>query len=390
MPEPDSTKLFESIPNISGDLGAKSLGQVHIGWLDGLRALTAFYVVIFHFGQYTTGPVSPENPHPWWVEFHFDYAHLAVALFIVLSGFCLMLPVIGNKGRLSTDTLTFFKRRALRILPAYYASILVSLGVAWMLPQLLRDNLSFPDYLSQETPGLIQRLFLVHDIFSPLWSPNGPLWSVGVEWKIYLVFPFLIWFWRKCGAVPTLMLTLVISIPLYNWTMAQGYSLASPHFLSLFLLGAIGSCIAFSPLKFWIFLRRRIPWIAVMVISFWAVFCYPLEPVVKDLVWGVGCCSFLIWCVCGSMGGNLAQSLLNIKPLVWLGGFSYSIYLLHFPFLHLFFHYSHFEATVLPLQMLGYFTWQGLPVLILVCYLFSLLFEKPFIRRKNHKQQSSS
>ena len=70
----------------------------HLGYLDGLRALAALYVVAVH-------ALSQVDRHhdrisaPWsLITGLFLYGHYAVDLFIVLSGFCLMLPVVRRSA----------------------------------------------------------------------------------------------------------------------------------------------------------------------------------------------------------------------------------------------------------------------------------------------------
>ncbi|WP_410959855.1 acyltransferase family protein, partial [Salmonella sp. SAL4356] len=53
--------------------------------------------------------------------------HLAVSIFIVISGFCLALPVVAAGDRMRDGSLNFFKRRARRILPPYYGALAFSL-----------------------------------------------------------------------------------------------------------------------------------------------------------------------------------------------------------------------------------------------------------------------
>ena len=57
------------------------------------------------------------------------YGHLAVDVFIVLSGFCLMLPVARSGGALADGARGFFVRRARRILPPYFAAFTISVAL---------------------------------------------------------------------------------------------------------------------------------------------------------------------------------------------------------------------------------------------------------------------
>src|ERR1700760_753689 len=85
-------------------------------WLDGVRGAAAMFVV-FHHMWLAVWPAFPSNIGPWWLGWLL-YGHLAVAIFIVVSGFSLALAPLSNGGRLRGGTRRFIRRRAGRILPA--------------------------------------------------------------------------------------------------------------------------------------------------------------------------------------------------------------------------------------------------------------------------------
>lgn len=67
----------------------------------------------------------------------FQYGHSAVATFIVLSGFSLMLPIArSSEETLKGGMLGYLKRRSLRILPPYYVALGLSLLLIALVPGL--------------------------------------------------------------------------------------------------------------------------------------------------------------------------------------------------------------------------------------------------------------
>ena len=106
-------------------------------FLDGLRGLAALEVVLIHVKQVMTWsnrgtslPHRVELATVW-----MDWGHYAVDVFIVLSGFCLMLPVARNvDGQLQGSLADYIKRRARRILPPYYASLALALVLCATVP----------------------------------------------------------------------------------------------------------------------------------------------------------------------------------------------------------------------------------------------------------------
>ena len=108
------------------------------------------------------------------------YGHLAVDVFIVLSGYCLMLPVAASADlKLRGGLIGYIKRRAWRIVPPYYAALCVALIIA----------LTNGAYHMFSPGDVAAHLLLIHNL-NPDWlySINAPMWSIAVEWQIYFVF----------------------------------------------------------------------------------------------------------------------------------------------------------------------------------------------------------
>src|SRR5579859_73521 len=169
--------------------------------LDGIRGLAALYVVINHVFL-RAFPGYPVDHAPFWAGW-FIYGRFAVVVFIVLSGFSLALSPARHGWRLDGVS-AFARRRARRILPAYWAALAFSLAVAWLLvPQ---PGNGVPDAKSVLVSGLlVQNIVAAH-------SPNAAFWSMAVEAQLYLAFPLLLLIARRFGAVLMLAtITLVVA-----------------------------------------------------------------------------------------------------------------------------------------------------------------------------------
>ncbi|MFI6502609.1 acyltransferase family protein [Nonomuraea typhae] len=148
-------------------------GRPHIGALDGLRGLAVAAVLLFHAGLLSGG-------------------FLGVDLFFVLSGFLitgLLLEELGRSGRV--DLAAFWGRRARRLLPALTLMVAVALVLAWALAE--RDLLAAA---LQDAPWVAAQSVNWHYIGERIgyWNASGTrlfahLWSIGVEWQFYLVWP---------------------------------------------------------------------------------------------------------------------------------------------------------------------------------------------------------
>ncbi|TMA81997.1 MAG: acyltransferase [Deltaproteobacteria bacterium] len=162
---------------LSTDADAASAS--HLGFLDGVRGCAALYVVAHH-AMLNLPPVASRIDAL--MRRAFALGHFSVDVFIVLSGFCLMLPVLRRPG--NVGLWPFIGRRAVRILPTYYVALLCSLlliGTVIGQPSGTHWDVSLP--VTRRDVAL--HMMLMHD-----WSAssalriNHPFWSIAVEWKI--------------------------------------------------------------------------------------------------------------------------------------------------------------------------------------------------------------
>ncbi len=116
--------------------------RLHIEYLDSRRGLSALYVAAYHAYLMYAADFATEGLRSAsgallvgtsWVLF----GRAAVAVFIVLSGYCLMLPVVQSpRQRWKVTFWSFMWRRAWRILPPYYGALACSAGLILLVPAL--------------------------------------------------------------------------------------------------------------------------------------------------------------------------------------------------------------------------------------------------------------
>jgi peptidoglycan/LPS O-acetylase OafA/YrhL len=61
--------------------------------------------------------------------------------------------------------------------------------------------------------NIISHVLLLHNL-SPAWvlSINGSFWSLALEWQWYMVFPLLVWGFRRWGVSPTMIAVLALTL----------------------------------------------------------------------------------------------------------------------------------------------------------------------------------
>lgn len=170
--------------------------RTRYAYLDGMRGLSALMVVFSHCGEQTGACPAVRTL----------LGRLPVVVFIVLSGYCLSLPLSKSPDRLFDGGLwEFIRRRALRILPPYYAALGLSALLMALVPGMPR------------LAGVpVAHLLIVHQWY-PAWEPhwewnlNPPLWTVGTEWQIYFIFALaIVPIWRRFGSERAVMATIAV------------------------------------------------------------------------------------------------------------------------------------------------------------------------------------
>ena len=341
--------------------------------LDGIRGLAALYVVAHHcwllsFRGY------PVNTGPGWLGW-LIHGRFAVVVFITLSGFSLALHPARHAWQLG-GTLRYARRRARRILPAYWAALAGSALIAAAVPAL---PLSAPP----TTRSLVVYGLLLQDVTAAP-APNGAFWSIAVEAGLYLAFPLLLAARQRIGATATLA---AVTVPvvvaglldpgLPTAARATGYTL---ELAPLFTLGVLAAGIVAAGERI-----RRLPWLGLAALAAAPVLTLVA---VRGPVWtvthyywldlAVGPAIALFLTALATRRPVRLTRVLNCRALRALGGFSYSLYLIHMPVVALISTLivapragSHLTAFGITLALV-------IPVCLTAARLFAAVFETPF------------
>jgi peptidoglycan/LPS O-acetylase OafA/YrhL len=199
-----SLSVSQAVGTVNRISLASTLSGKHLPGLDGLRAIAVFTVIVYHFGF---GSVPGD---------------LGVTGFFVLSGFLitwLLLKEMARDGSVSFRA--FCVRRTLRIVPAYYVFVMLSLladsvlGAPWTGGTIVAAFGYFINYYSAFTGGANQTI--------------AHAWSLGVEEQFYLVWPvlFLLLAHRGRKALLYGLVTLITLVLLWRtWLLVGGTSIA--------------------------------------------------------------------------------------------------------------------------------------------------------------------
>lgn len=153
--------------------------------LDGLRGLAALMIFLYHAWGHSGFPeitVVIGSHSSIDLTLYAQFIGQGVAIFFVLSGFLLSLPFWrelqgGPPLRLSI----FFKKRFLRIYPAYLIVVLV-LGLVYDVAHPLISRVIM----------VVSHLLLLHNLTeATIYNISAPLWSVATEFQLYIALPLI-------------------------------------------------------------------------------------------------------------------------------------------------------------------------------------------------------
>jgi peptidoglycan/LPS O-acetylase OafA/YrhL len=184
-------------------VGAHAPGATRLAGIEGLRALAASSILVYHVWLYSQpgwrlvdfGPLS---------RYVLPHLPLGVTLFFTLSAFLLYRPIVAaivDRGP-QPKIAPYLLNRGLRILPAYWVVLAVT---AVVLPAaVLRTGPTTVDLGRMvHDPELLLRNAALAQNYSPesLLTGITPAWSLAVEAVFYLVLPLLGLLAASCAAI---------------------------------------------------------------------------------------------------------------------------------------------------------------------------------------------
>lgn len=308
--------------------------------LTGLRGVAALWVLVFHLWQFMGGPrlaIGPVDLTPLAA-----HGHLGVDLFFVLSGYLIGGGwVIARLGGPAVPVGTFWKRRFLRVFPAYWSQWLVLALLAWWSAQ------PFP----LDATGALLSATLTFNIVQNEAALNPVWWSLPVEWNFYLVAPLMALLFATRRALPPWLAMLVLAsvalravmwwaihthgadaVAFYRWVIqlpgrldqfALGMLVAHALALGrggservLLLAGTVATLVL-------VWSSHRAGNIVDGAIAPWLFFQFAL----------LGCAFAALTAAAALSRSRLVTYLLANRALVFAGTVSYSLYLWHYPVL---------------------------------------------------------
>jgi len=271
--------------------------------------------------------------------FFTGFGHQAVMVFFVLSGFLISSTILRSHILGAWSWREYAVNRATRLYVVLIPGLL--LGFLWdrlgswrfapdgLYSHAIRD-LGPAVPLENLTPGaFFGNLLFLQTIRFPTFGSNGPLWSLANEFWYYVLFPAafgaaLAWAGRRVGAAIVLTGVALGVCAFIGWSMLIGF---------LIWLAGFGLVLLYSRIQM---RSRRAVFVFVLISAF--LLCATLftsrkiweNSLLSDLAVGLAFAVFLFAALQSAMG---EESRRYSAVAHEFAGFSYSLYVLHFPFL---------------------------------------------------------
>ncbi len=287
--------------------------------IDGLRAVAVGLVVLFHTGV----PA-------------FSGGFIGVDVFFVISGYLITSILIREMDRGTFSILDFYERRVRRIVPALVPVLLFCCLAAYFL--------LLPSDLVHFAQSIFAAVFSYSNLY--FWRQAGYFeqthvrfllhtWSLAVEEQFYLVFPLILLALQR---KPGLRRVVIAWLAMVSFGVAEYLVLTHRTELAFFMPFSrawellAGSALSLKlvrvPETRWA--RETIGFAGGGLILLAVCLLAPTTPFPGAAAL-LPCLGAALLLAAGEGQGSMVSSLLSMRPLVFLGLISYSLYLWHWP-----------------------------------------------------------
>ena len=288
--------------------------------IDGLRAVAVLSVLLYH----AKVPI-------------FGGGFVGVDVFFVISGYLITAILAEENARGRVSIFAFYDRRIRRIFPALFIVLFFT---------ILMGHLLFTDReLRELSSGLIATVLFASNIL--FWLRYGYFnqnatepflhtWSLSVEEQFYIGFPLLLWILhgrlagRKLVAIVATLTALSFVTSawwVYRYPDAAFY--LTPFRAWELLLGSLIALNLFPTIRLgWL---REVAAFAGLSLICLAVYSFTSETIFPGLNASLPCLGAALVIYAGQDGSTATGRLLSLRPIVFVGLISYSLYLWHWP-----------------------------------------------------------
>jgi peptidoglycan/LPS O-acetylase OafA/YrhL len=260
--------------------------------------------------------------------------YLGVDVFFVISGYLITGMVDRSVEASRFGFRAFYFRRAKRLLPAAYTVFVLSAVVApFLLTSAERSDFAI-QCIGAVTFTANVILFKQTNYFAGLavFKPLLHIWSLSIEEQYYLFLPALVFFtpkrFRAAGAAAILAISLVLCLWEVQVSPIDAFYLV-PYRVWELAVGSLGALALDRPAALKDRIVRGLFWPSVLAL--FAVPAFPIDPLHHPGIDAVIVCVATLVVILRRHEAFSAS--LPVRAVAWVGDFSYSLYLVHWPIL---------------------------------------------------------
>lgn len=175
--------------------------------IDGLKILASQLIVLHHFAAY--GPLADAlgGATPRLSDWFYDYARMAVQVFLVLGGFLAARSLAPQGNAILSQPVRLVWQRYLRLVPAFAVALLFTiassqLARSWLPADFIPGTPTWREFLAHVT--LLNGILNVDSL-------SAGVWYVAIDFQLYALMAMMLWLgrgWAKAGIVGLMMLSL--------------------------------------------------------------------------------------------------------------------------------------------------------------------------------------
>jgi peptidoglycan/LPS O-acetylase OafA/YrhL len=320
----------ELSPSVSAHLDfVRSVAAWAVMW----GHLRAFFFVDFH-------DLSHPSTFLKGLYFVTGFGHEAVMVFFVLSGFLISFSILKSQLAGKWSWAEYATARATRLNVVLIPGLLF--GTLWDVAGkhffgasglysnplgsfgnlVVQNELTFRNFLGN--------LFFLQTIVCHTYGSNGPLWSIANEFWYYVLFPLglaatLAWKRKRFGTAAAVTLLALIIIWMLGTAKMIGFGIWLAGFVVLLVWSRMQPLLG--GWRFACLLASGAP----LATSLYLARTMRVDPPASEVAIGVAFAAFLFGVL--QLDFQLHRSALYLRGTRLFAGFSYSLYVLHFPLL---------------------------------------------------------
>ena len=287
-----------------------------LAFIDALKAVASQLIVLHHLAFY--GPMSDyaKSLAPATISWLYDYARLAVQVFLVVGGFLAAQSLVRHGLFAEKPLVTLLWRRYLKlVLPCLAALTLAILSAAFARSLMNHPATPAAPTLTQ----LLAHVFLLQDLldFDGL---SAGLWYVAIDFQLYALLILLLWLARHFSpsstAAPRLLALALVAASLFGFNRNPALDSWATYFFGAYGLGVLTFALSRQE-------KNALPLLMLFLLVLTALLIdYRIRIAVALMV--------AVLLAIASHTGWL-ERWPESALIAWLGKISYAVFLVHYP-----------------------------------------------------------